>query len=164
MAVIITECGLGLGPKVLRMCYTSNSNFFFIKIAASLPLTSCPARRTQYTPSLALRQTPHPALSTIDLLPEMYCTIPLSHPLFHHLQSFTTPSILLFTPSLNTYPCATGLIHTPPPAFTPLGALFNLSVKNTGCLLEASNTAISCASAGVGRTDRGVASGGMASI
>jgi len=66
------------------------------------------------------------------------------HPNFLHLQSndthnLTPPSALL-TPSLNTYPAATGLTQLPPPALTPTGAFFSLSVKNTGCRFDASSS------------------------
>lgn len=77
----------------------------------------------------------------------------------HDLPHNFTPPSTLFTPSLNTYPIATGLVQAPFPASTPTGAFFNLSVKKTGCRFDASN--ITCRSC-VELTGRGV--GGMASI
>ena len=84
----------------------------------------------------------------------------LRTPHVHHdlPHNFTPPSTLL-TPSLNTYPIATGLAHVPFPASTPTGAFFNLSVKKTGCRFDASN--ITCRSCDE-LTGRGV--GGIASI
>lgn len=57
------------------------------------------------------------------------------------IHSFTAPSTFLLTPSLNIYPCDTGLIQALFPDPTPVGAICNLSVKNTGCLIDGSKCA-----------------------
>ena len=87
-------------------------------------------------------------------------SLPPSLPQIPH--NFKLPSTLLLTPSFQTYPSATGLLHPPPPACTPAGALFSLSVKNTGCLFDASRTI--CCGASRGLRSIGKAVGGMASI
>lgn len=57
------------------------------------------------------------------------------------IHSFTAPSTFLLAPSLKIYPCDTGLIQVLFPVPTPVGAICNLSVKNTGCLIDESNIA-----------------------
>ena len=83
----------------------------------------------------------------------------LRTPRVHHaLAHNSTPPSTLLTPSLNTYPIATGLAQVPFPASTPTGAFFNLSVKKTGCRVDASN--ITCRSCDelTGRVVGGIAS------
>lgn len=70
-------------------------------------------------------------------------------------------STFLLTPSLNTYPAATGVTQLPPPGATPFGAFFNLSVKKTGCRMEGSNGTCGRIGNGSGRFE---GLGGIASI
>jgi hypothetical protein len=97
-------------------------------------------------------------------------TFSLSYPSFNHLPSsalsiphnLDAPSLL--APSSNTYPTATGVPQLVFPAFTPVGALINRSVKNTGWRIEESS--IVCGK-GSGRGMIGMEDcwkGGMASI
>jgi hypothetical protein len=69
--------------------------------------------------------------------------IPQSPPTLAQSHAHNLLPLSLFNPSLNTYPTATGLpqpllLPSPFPAPTPFGAFFSLSVKNTGCLTDAS--------------------------
>lgn len=69
------------------------------------------------------------------------------------------PSLL--TSSLNTYPAATGLVHPSSP--TPFGDFFKRSVKNTGCLTDASSSTPTFRSCKIWSGRRG-REGGIASI
>jgi len=69
------------------------------------------------------------------------------------------PSLL--TSSLNTYPAATGLVHPSSP--TPFGDFFKRSVKNTGCLTDASSSTPTFRSCRICSGRRG-REGGIASI
>jgi hypothetical protein len=69
------------------------------------------------------------------------------------------PSLL--TSSLNTYPAATGL--TRPSSPTPFGDFFRRSVKNTGCLTDASSSTPTFRSCRIWSGRRG-REGGIASI
>jgi len=99
------------------------------------------------------------------MFPQRPCSLPLPTPNIYSL----APLASLLTPSLKTYPSATGLTHDPPPALTPIGAFFNRSVKKTGCLTAASSI-ICCRTWGVTfeagdkAAAREIGRGGIASI